>query len=146
MSQSFVLHAGDEDRPLVLGNLHAFLDDLDENRSHRIVIKRYVKERTTDANAYLWGVVYVHVVRELGHTDEDWHTFMCCEFFGEVVVEALGRTQIKPRRTTTTDENGDEDVLEGPEFWDFVEHVRRRAAEGGVYVPDPDPSLKRVTA
>lgn len=140
---TFVVHkAGDSTRDAVLRNAHAAVDGLDGKDAWRIEIKRYRKPRTQDANEYLWACGYVTMVRELGFTSEEWHEEMCMRYFGKREVRKPGGIEWKPVRTTTTNENGDRDVLPGKEFWDFVEFIRRQAAEGGVYIQEPDPFWK----
>lgn len=137
--RKFIIHkAGDSTRDTVLFNAAAALRSLDGKEAWAVTIKRYRKPRTTVANAYLWGVVYVALVRELGFTAEDWHVEMCIRYFGKVETPKPGGTYTTPWRTTTTDEMGERDVLSGAPFWDFIEFVRRQAAEAGVYCPEPN--------
>lgn len=135
---TFILHSGDANRATVLANAQAFMAKLNPHKHWQITVKPYSKPRTCEANAYLWGVVYPTIVRELSGIADDWNELFCLEFFGERSIE-LGATRIvKPIRTTTTDEAGKRDVLPTAEFWRFVDFVRQRAAEGGVYVPEPN--------
>lgn len=135
---TFVLHANHPGRPAVLANAQAFLAKLNPLKHWQVEVKPYSKPRSCEANAYLWGVVYPTIVRELSGTADDWHELFCLEYFGERSIE-LGQARIvKPKRTTTTDEAGKRDVLPSGEFWRFVEFVCSRAAEGGVYVPQPN--------
>jgi len=141
-----ILHkAGDHTRESVLRNAHAAIDALDAKKAHRIEIAEYRAPRTQDANAYLWAVPYPLLVREHGNLTEEWHELFCGEFFGwrERSLPG-GRNEKVPVRTTTTNEEGKRDVVPGSVFWDFVELVRRFAAESGVYVPDPDPFWKEA--
>lgn len=138
--RKFVIHkAGDSTRETVLRNATAALAGLDGKDAWSVTIKRYRKPRTSVANAYLWGVVYVALVRELGFTAEDWHEEMCMRYFGATThPKPYGATEWRPTRTTTTDESGARDVMSGAPFWDFIEFVRRQAAEAGVYCPEPN--------
>ena len=45
-----------------------------------------------------------------------------------------------PIRTTTEDEDGNRDVIDGEAFWDYVEWIQRGAARKGIVIPDPDPN------
>lgn len=135
---TFVLHAKDANRQTVLANALDFLPKLSATKSWRIDVKQYTKPRTCEANAYLWGVVYPTIVRALSGVADDWHELFCIEFFGERSVELGASRIVKPVRTTTTDEAGKRDVLPTAEFWRFVDFVRQRAAEGGVYVAAPN--------
>lgn len=137
--RKFIIHkAGDSTREAVLRNATAALAALDGKEAWAVTIKRYRKPRTSVANAYLWGVVYATMVRELGFCAEDWHEEMCIRYFGKVETPKPSGTVTTPWRTTTTDEMGERDVLSGAPFWDFIEFVRRQAAEAGVYCPEPN--------
>jgi len=139
-----IIHkAGDPTRENVTRNAHAAIDALDPRKAHRVEIVEYKAPRTQDANAYLWSVPYPLLVRELGHATETWHEYFCGEWFGWRERELPGgRFEKTPVRTTTTNEEGRRDVVPGDVFWNFVENVRRFAAEAGVYVPEPDPFWK----
>ena len=120
-------------------NVRAVLESLDQSKAWVVSFKPYRKPRTSVANAYLWGVVYSTMVRDLGFSPDDWHEEMCIRYFGKVEVKKpSGATLTSPWRTTTTDEFGERDVLSGAPFWDFIEFVRRQAAEAGVYCPEPN--------
>lgn len=137
--RKFIIHkSGDKTREGVIRNATAALAALDGKEAWSVTIKRYRKPRTTVANAYLWSGVYTALVRELGFTAEDWHEEMCIRYFGMVKKKKPGGEFISPWRTTTTDEMGERDVLSGAPFWDFIEFVRRQAAEAGVYCPEPN--------
>lgn len=138
--RKFIIHkAGDSTREGVIRNATAWIAGLDGKDAWAVTIKRYRKPRTTVANAYLWSGVYTALVRELGFSAEDWHEEMCIRYFGKVEVKKpSGATLTSPWRTTTTDEFGERDVIAGAPFWDFIEFVRRQAAEAGVYCPEPN--------
>jgi hypothetical protein len=130
---------GDPIRDNVLANLRKEIDRLPPGTAWAVEIKRDRKPRTTASNAYLWGVCYPHVVRALGFNAEAWHEEMCIRFFGKIESRRPdGGIDVRPLRTTTTDERGNRDVLTGQPFWQFVEFLRRQASEGGVYVPEPN--------
>lgn len=135
----FVIHkTGDSTRETVLRNATAALAGLDGKDAWTVAIKRYRRPRTSVANAYLWSAVYGQLVHELGFTSELWHEEMCIRYFGPVEKNTPRGGQTVPFRTTTTDETGSRDVLSGAPFWDFIEFVRRQAAEAGVYCPEPN--------
>ena len=102
--------------------------------------------RSTEANAYLWGVVYETIVISLsdGTTADDMHEVMCqkflpdesrrVEWFNRTTGESIEAT-IDPRRSSR---------LGGLEFYDFVEKVRAFGRDFlGVQTPDPDPTYWR---
>lgn len=96
-------------------------------------------ERTGRQLGYLFGVAYRILVEEKGYTDEGWHEYFCIKFFGgKEVGKPGGRVEAAPIRTTTKDADGNRDVIDRKTFWDFVEMIQREAAEGGVYIPDPE--------
>jgi hypothetical protein len=134
----FILHASDANRPRVLYNAVDFITALDQAKSWRVEVKQYRRPRTCAANAYHFGVVLPTIVRELGHTQDDWHEMFCGEFFGWRHVEIGARQISRPIRTTTTDETGRRDVLDTSRFWTFVEFAIRQAGAAGVYIPGPN--------
>jgi hypothetical protein len=144
MSQKFTIpKSSDRIYGNVRTNAIAAIANLDPNKAHRVELSEYRAPRTQDANAYLWACAYPLIVRELGFTAEEWHEEMCMRYFGKRAVEKPGgRTESLPVRTTTTNEAGKRDVVPGLVFWEFVEMVRRDAAGGGVFIPDPDPFWK----
>src|SRR3546814_20650579 len=89
-------------------------------------------------NNALWGVAYKAIEEATGNDPKDLHEYFCGEFWGWVESTVLGRRKVKPRRTTTRDENGRANKVKADEFARFYEFIQRRMAENGVYVPDPD--------
>lgn len=139
MSQKFTLNAGGPERDQVRANAHVFIDRLPANKSWRIEVKEARKERTPPQNAALWGLAYVHLTEETGYTSEELHHEFCGRFFGWEVVEIFGERRRRPRRTTTTNERGERDVLGTRDFAEFYSFVQRIAAEACIHIPDPDP-------
>lgn len=100
-------------------------------------------ERTPPQLRYLWGVAYELLSEVSGYEREDIHEYLCMSFYGKKVKRLPGnRTEEVPIRTTTEDEDGQRDVIDGERFWRFVEFVQRFGARYGVVVPDPDPNYK----
>ena len=96
-------------------------------------------ERTPPQLRYLWGVVYKLLAEHAGYEPNDVHEYLCIQFFGSKPKRLPGgRTAEVPIRTTTVDENGSRDVLDGREFWEYVEFVQRVGARAGVVIPDPE--------
>jgi hypothetical protein len=133
----FILHK-DAGRALVLANAVAFLQGLSDTKAWRIEVKQYRRPRSCAANAYYFGCVLPTIVRELGHTSEDWHEYLCGEFFGWRQIDMGARQISRPIRTTTADEGGRRDVLDTARFWQFADFAIRQAAAAGVYVPGPN--------
>ena len=105
-------------------------------------------ERTPPQLRYLWGVAYKLLAEHAGYEPNDVHEYLCIQFFGSKPKRLPGgRTAEVPIRTTTVDADGNRDVIDGDEFWRYVEFCHRIGARAGVVIPDPDPGyLKRVTA
>lgn len=104
-----------------------------------VVIKRHQKERSPDQNAALWAVAYPAIGNHCGYRRDDYeflHREFCKLYFGKVPDPMLGD---RPKRTTTTNELGERDVIGKLDFARFYEFVQQVAAEKlGVNVPDPD--------
>lgn len=139
MSQKYTLNANGPERPQVLANALAFLQRLPASKSWRIEIKEARRERSGDQNAALWGVAYPPLVDATGYTLDELHDAFCKRFFGTVHAVILGEQVSRPRRTTTTNEQGERDVMPAAEFANFYAMVQRIGAEAGIDVPDPDP-------
>ncbi len=138
MSQNFVLNANDANRPNVLANVIRFLSSLPVGKSWAIEVKQYAKTRSTEQNAYHWGVCVRTLAKAMGHDDQDVHEYLCGTHFGWKRVELMGgRSAEVPNRTTTTGYDGKHSVLTKAEFAEYVEFVKRFAAEHGVFIPDP---------
>lgn len=142
MSQNFVLHANDHLRPGVLRNLIDFISRLPANKSWRIGVAQYRKTRSNDQNAALWAVAYPALEEATGQPVNDWHEYMLGEYFGWVEYSLFGKRKLRPARTTTTGFNGEESKLSTVEFAEFYDFIQQRAAENGIFVPDPDPFWK----
>jgi hypothetical protein len=139
VSQKYTLNANGPERGAVLANVHAFVDRLPASKSWRIEIKEARKERTCPQNAALWGVAYPKLTEATGYTAEELHHEFCGRFFGWEVVTIFGQQRRRPRRTTTTDEFGERDVIATADFAQFYEMVQQVGAEAGIDVPSPDP-------
>ena len=63
--------------------------------------------------------------------------------FCEVEIEVMGKIYTRPRRTTTTNENGERDVISKKLFAEYYDFIQIVAAEKlGCHVPDPDPNWR----
>lgn len=139
-AQRYVLHKNDPARPSVLAHLHAFLERLPLDTSFAIEIKHYRRMRTLKQGSALFGVAYKAIMEFCGYEGrkelERLHTHYCCEFFG-TRKDPWGKHV--PLRTTTTNENGEEDVIDTVTASAFYDFIQRDAARLGCDVPDPDP-------
>ena len=130
--RSFVLRAGDPWRGNIRANLSSFVDRLPESKSWRIEIGEYHKTRSSEQNRYLWGVCYATLRDATGQDVNDWHEYMLGECFGWEEYEMFGRKKLRPARRSSR--------LSTAEFADFVAFIQQRAAENGIYIPDPEPT------
>lgn len=137
--QRYQLNANGPERGQVLANALAFLQRLPANKSWRIEIKQARKERTGDQNAALWGVAYPPLCEATGYEPDDLHDAFCRKFFGTAQRNVMGELVSGPRRTTTTNEQGERDVMPAADFARFYDLVQQIGAEIGVDVPSPDP-------
>ena len=100
-------------------------------------------ERTPKQLKYLHGVAYRILADRFGFEPDEVSEYLCGQFFGWKVKKLPGgRTQEVPIRTTTVDEDGNRDVIDGQQFWDYVEWIQRVGARQGVVIPDPDPEYR----
>lgn len=139
MAQSYTLTKNHGMRADVKANLHDFIDRLPETKSWKVEIKEARNERSSEQNAALFGLAYVVLSEATGFTADELHEAFCCRFFGTVEKEVMGRIISKPWRTTTTNEDGQRDVMPAHDFARFYDAVQQIGAEAGVDVPDPDP-------
>jgi hypothetical protein len=100
-------------------------------------------ERTPKQCRYLNAVAYQLLADHAGYDKDDVREYCNGLYFGwrEKALPG-GRIEQVPIRTTTTDEDGNRDVLEGRPFWDYVAWLQRFGARHGVHIPDPDPDYK----
>lgn len=121
--QTFIL-------PHAKANLLAFIERLPTQVKWRVTIKRYAKPRSNEQNRYLWGVPYKILADATGQPAEDWHEYMLGECFGWEEAEMFGRKKLRPMRRSSK--------LTTTEFSEFVAFIQQRAAEHGLYIPDPN--------
>lgn len=139
----FILRKG-PGRVGVLSSLVHFLKNLGQDEEWEVIVKKFKRSRSDAQNNALWGVAYEALKRETGNDPDDLHVFFCGEFFGWKTELVMGQPRKKPKRTTTKDEAGKRDVLPWDRFCEFYEFIQQRAAQVGVYVPDPDPNWREA--
>lgn len=150
--QAFILQkvaAGDPRRIRDIARVVEALESLPYEKAYRIEPEEWKAERTEGVNAYYWSTVNKMIGQAWGFPAAEIHESMCGLHFGWVEkpcpptpLNQKGLESV-PRRTTTTDENGQRSVLKGMEFWEFIETCRQFGAERlGIYIPDPDPMYK----
>lgn len=126
-----------ESRERITANLVRFVGQLPAGKAWEVTVKPYAKDRSQAQNRALFGLAYPILAESTGHTVPELHEYFCGDYFGWVEVEIFGETHKRPIRTTTTDEQGKREVIKAKDFAGFFAHVQRRAAESGVYIPDP---------
>lgn len=119
-----------------------FLMALPYDKAWEVLVRPPKADRSERQNNALWGVAYPPLTEHTGHTAPELHDHFLRAWFGVVEYQVLGETHSRPRRTTTTDQNGNRDVLGADEFATFYAFLQQQGAELGVYVPDPDPLLR----
>lgn len=105
----------------------------------KITFERDVPTRSTLQNKALWGCAYKALEEQSGNDPEDLHRYFCGEFFGWEKHEVMGAWTRRPKRTTTTNEQGERDVIDKLRMAEFYDFIQDRAAKVGFDVPDPDP-------
>lgn len=133
-----------KDRAAAIEALLPVLELFAEGKPLNVKVSVARPDRSPWQNRYLWGVAYALLAPAVGFEPEEIHEYLCGCFFGWRDRKLPGnRTQQVPLRTTTTDADGNDDLLDGEEFWRFVEYVQRVGDRKGVVIPDPDPALSK---
>ncbi|MFD0738283.1 hypothetical protein ACFQZQ_03130 [Lysobacter koreensis] len=100
-------------------------------------------ERTVPQLRYLHGVAYKLLSIAMGFEPDEISEYLCGCYWGWKPKRLPGGRAVEvPIRTTTVDEDGNRDVIEGRAFWDYVEWIQRVGARHGLVIPDPDPNYK----
>lgn len=120
----------------IAANVINFLSTIDPSKKWEIYIKQTKDTRSQKQNRYLWGVVYKLLQEETGNDPEDLHDYFLGEYFGWESVDVMGSDTLRPKRRSKS--------LPTSDFFEFVEFIRRRAAENGYFIPDPDPYWREV--
>ena len=124
-------------------NAVSFIQSLPKDGSMEVEIRPRKKPRSQNQNAALWGVAYPPIMEAMGlrgeKEREEIHEYFCGEYFGWVEYQILDKRKVRPKRTTTKNEDGKRDILTKMDMSDFFAFVQQRAADNGIYVPDPDP-------
>lgn len=136
-----------ESKERVLARLTAFLGAWPAGKPCIVTVARFIRTRSNLQNAALWGVAYKTLSDATGHRPAELHEYFCGEYFGWEEYEVFGLRKKRPRRTTTTNDKGERDVISTLECMGFYEFIQQRAAETvQVNVPDPDPEYWKKEA
>lgn len=113
---------------------HALLQFIEANQDKRLLweVKPYKKPRTLGMNAYHFSQVITPLANYIGESPEETHRNLCGLYWGWVEKDLGGGLVLrKPRRTTTTNEHGERDVVPWEVMSDFIEFCKAKAAEIG---------------
>lgn len=124
-----------------------FLSGLDPRKPWEVLVRPFKRSRTNQQSRYERGVACVLLSKAVGYEPEEIHEYLCGMYWGWRQV-ACPKTPSNPRgirdvpiRTTTTNANGERDVLSRTEFADFVDFIQRFGAKHNVFIPDPEPEI-----
>jgi len=138
-STRYILSGSDQSREDIRVKARAHIATLPNTKKWCIEIFEHHDARTLKQNATLYGVAEETLAEFCGLRGEAemkaLHRELCCMFFGRVDLP-IG---YKPKRTTTTDENGNRAPLNTKQMAEFFDFIQQQAAEIGCFIPDPDP-------
>jgi hypothetical protein len=125
-------------RDRAIERVAGFLARLPQDKAWRVSVTEQKRRRTTQQNRYLFGCVYPTILAGGGEmlrgwTADDLHELFLIEHFGSETIEGFGKKRLKPLKRSAK--------LNTQEFSDFVAFIQRRAAELGIFVPDPEGDL-----
>jgi len=137
MSQNFIIPA--EGRERIAGNLHHFMLNALPGKKLKVTVEVYRKSRSNQQSRYLNGVAYKLLGEATGYERDDISEYLCLIYFGGKDKKVPGDKIVQvPLRTTTTNEQGERDVMNTVDFAAYVEFVQRFGSKHGVYIPNPD--------
>jgi hypothetical protein len=134
-----------KDRERHIAPLARLLETVFPGKPVRVKVEIAQPDKTPAQNRYLWAVPYKMLSAETGMESEDIHEWNCGNQWGwktkrvpkkpgnEVGVEQV------PIRTTTTDENGEDDPCSMEDMLALWARAQKLGASLGVVIPDPDP-------
>jgi hypothetical protein len=117
------------DRAADIERLTRFLYECTPGKPLRVEVSQHRKRRSDEQNRALWGVAYRVLSDETGNDVNDLHEYFLGEYFGWEVIDVMGQKRRRPVRRSSK--------LNTMEFSDFYAFIQRRAAEFGLYIPDP---------
>lgn len=92
-----------------------------------VIVRRYLEQRTSEANRYYWGIVVPILAEELGYEKQEAHEVLAMRFLRIEDCPITGA----PRRKRTPD-------TDTKEFSDYTDSCIRLAAELGIHIPSAD--------
>lgn len=130
MKQTILLPKGDGNR----ARAATVIQSLPADKPWLVTIEPYQRKRTEQQNRYLWGVVYKTIGASLGYMGEEdmneLHRLLLKKCFGSKTVTILNEEFEIPLRTSSK--------LNKQEFSDYIAFIQQKAAELGIFIPDPE--------
>ena len=124
-------------------NAAAYLEQMPLDGSVEVEFRPVTKKRSSKQNAALWACAYPPLMESMGLRGErdrlELHEYFLGEMYGWKEYYILNKKKVRPVRTTTVDEDGNKNLLSKHEMSEFYNFIQQRAADNGIYVPDPDP-------
>ena len=125
----------ESNRSPVIESIVRYLAALPEGKRYTVKVEAYKKSRSQQQNRYLWGLVYETILKEGGEAlagwhAEDLHTYFLGEWSGWETIEGFNSIRKRPIKRSSK--------LSTVEFSDYVAFIQQKAAELGVYIPDPN--------
>lgn len=131
-------------RDRVADQVQTFVAALDHDKAWRVTVEEHKATRSSQQNKFLWAACYKALSDAVGYETEEVAEYLLGTYFGWKEVKVPKKPsnpagiESRPRRTTTTDEDGKRRVLSKQEFSDYVAFIQRFAASKGVHIADPD--------
>jgi hypothetical protein len=107
------------------GTFKALLARL-EGKQIALRVTKHHHSRSLNQNAYYWGIVIPLLAESCGYEDEEMHDALKHRFLRDRANEKGGLVLVRSSAALNT-----------AEFTEYIEQIRRLAAEMGVAIPDP---------
>jgi len=143
MNKTFRFPVGALRKPIEAHAL-AFIHDLSAAKAWRVTIEPDTHNRSSQQNRYYFGVIVKLLSDATGYEKDDVHEYLLGSHFGWVEKKVPKSPNfpsgvcVKPRRTTTEDDEGNHKLLDKMEFAEFVEFCQRFGASKGIHIPDAE--------
>lgn len=106
---------------------------LSNGKMLQITVSNIKKDRSTNQNAYYWGVVLRMIAEETGYTPDDMHEYFKLRFMPKNIIQIKSEKREVPFSTTKLQTN---------EFEMYLEQIRAFAAEElQIVIPLPNENL-----
>lgn len=132
-----------EDRMEAIRRINRFLRDALPGKRLEVSVRQYKPPRSSAQNRALFGCAYKALGEQMGLSGakeiDQIHEVFCGEFWGWQEYQVLGQRKKKPKRTTTTNEAGEREVISKTLFCEFYDFIARKSAEYGYVIPPIDP-------